>query len=156
MGNPYNAMSAYTAASQMVTSMQAVVMLYDGMIQAVHAAKLAAAEGRVEDRFIATQKASKILLGLQANLDFEQGGDISLMLDRFYHTVFADLQKINMRNCQETCASVIEALSEVRTSWATLAEQGVEPNQAVTGASAGKGQQGAAEDAVKQALTLSV
>lgn len=123
MGYASNAMSAYAAASQMVTSLQAVVMLYDGMIKEIRAAKSAIEDGRIEDRFNATQKASKILLGLQANLDFEQGGQVSLMLDRFYHTCFADLQKINLRNCTQTCDSLCAALAEVRGSWSELAEK---------------------------------
>ena len=117
-----NALAAYQAASKMTTSLGAVVLLYDGMIKEVGKAKTAIEEGRIEDRFNATQKACKILLGLQSHLDFEKGGDISLMLDQFYHTIFRDLQQVNMNNSAEACDQVIAALSEVRTSWAQLAE----------------------------------
>jgi len=118
----YNALSAYQAASKMTTSLGAVVMLYDGMIKEVGKAKSAIQEGRIEDRFNATQKACKILLGLQSHLDFEKGGDVSLMLDQFYHTIFRDLQQVNMKNSPELCDEVIAALGEVRASWAQLAE----------------------------------
>lgn len=117
-----NALSAYQAASKMTTSLGAVVLLYDGMIKEVGKAKAAIQEGRIEDRFVATQKACKILLGLQSHLDFEKGGDISLMLDQFYHTIFRDLQKINMSNSAAACDEVVAALGEVRKSWAQLAE----------------------------------
>ena len=90
MTQSYNALSAYQAASKMTTSLGAVVLLYDGMIKEVGKAKAAIEEGRIEDRFNATQKACKILLGLQSHLDFEKGGDVSLMLDQFYHTIFRD------------------------------------------------------------------
>ncbi len=119
---PYNALSAYQAASKMTTSLGAVVLLYDGMIKEVGKAKAAIEEGRIEDRFHATQKACKILLGLQSHLDFEKGGDISLMLDQFYHTIFRDLQQVNMNNSAKACDEIIAALNEVRTSWAQLAE----------------------------------
>lgn len=99
-------------------------MLYDGMIKAVHEAKLAIEQGRIEDRFNSTQKASKILLGLQANLDFENGGRMAVMLDQFYHTIFRDLQQINMKNSPALCTSVIAALKEVRESWDRLANKG--------------------------------
>jgi len=118
----YNALSAYQAASTMTTSLGAVVMLYDGMIKEVGKAKAAIQENRIEDRFNATQKACKILLGLQSHLDFEKGGDISLMLDQFYHTIFRDLQEVNMKNSASICDGIIGALSEVRASWAQLAE----------------------------------
>ncbi len=122
MTQSYSALSAYQAASKMTTSLGAVVLLYDGMIKEVSKAKAAIAEERIEDRFNATQKACKILLGLQSHLDFERGGDVSLMLDQFYHTIFRDLQQINMKNSAELCDDVITALGEVRTSWAQLAE----------------------------------
>ncbi len=124
MTQSYNALSAYQAASNMTTSLGAVVMLYDGMIKEVGKAKAAIEEGRIEDRFNATQKACKILLGLQSHLDFERGGDISLMLDQFYHTIFRDLQQVNMSNSAPACDEIINALSEVRASWAELAKNG--------------------------------
>jgi len=119
---PYNALSAYQAASKHTTSLGAVVLLYDGMIKEVSKAKAAIAENRIEDRFNATQKACKILLGLQSHLDFDKGGDVSIMLDQFYHTIFRDLQQVNMKNSITLCDEVIGALNEVRTSWAQLAE----------------------------------
>ena len=123
MSQNYSAASAYNTAAQNVSSLRAVVMLYDGMLQAVYSARRAIEEGRIEDRFNATQKASKILLGLQANLDFEQGGDVAVILDRFYHTVFRDLQRINMENTLEACDVVITAVKDVRSSWAELADR---------------------------------
>jgi flagellar secretion chaperone FliS len=128
----YNALSAYQAAAKMTTSLGAVVMLYDGMIKEVSRAKAAIEEGRIEDRFNATQKACNILLGLQSHLDFERGGDVSLMLDQFYHTIFRDLQQVNMKNSADLCRDIVGALSEVRTSWAQLAE-----NERRTGAADG-------------------
>lgn len=121
MKQPYSALSAYAAASQMTTSLGAVVLLYDGMIKEVGKAKMAIEEGRIEDRFNATQKACQILIGLQSHLDFERGGDISLMLDQFYHTIFRDLQQVNMKNSVELCDEIVGALGEVRASWAELA-----------------------------------
>ncbi len=122
MKQSHNALSAYAAASKMTTSLGAVVLLYDAMIKEVGKAKAAIQEGRIEDRFNATQKACKILLGLQSHLDFEKGGDISLMLDQFYHTIFRDLQQVNMKNSAALCDDITGALGEVRTSWAHLAE----------------------------------
>jgi len=115
-----NAASAYAAASKMVSSLGAVVLLYDAMIQAMGAAKIAIEEGRVEDRFDATQKATKILVGLQSNLDMEQGGDTALMLHQFYNTLFNDIQRLNLRNSVEAADKIISSLIEVRRSWKEL------------------------------------
>lgn len=133
MTQSYNALSAYQAASKMVSSLGAVVLLYDAMIKEVANAKAAIEEGRIEDRFNATQKACKVLVGLQSHLDFEKGGDVSLMLDQFYHTIFRDLQQVNMKNSTKTCDEIITALGEVRASWAELAK-----NEQRTGSPDGK------------------
>lgn len=105
----------------MVSSLGAVVLLYDAMIKEVAEAKSAIEDGRIEDRFNATQKACKILVGLQSHLDFEKGGDVSRMLDQFYHTIFRDLQQVNMKNSPGLCDEIMTALGEVRSSWSELA-----------------------------------
>ena len=152
MTQPYNALSAYAAASKMTTSLGAVVLLYDGMIKEVGKAKAAIQEGRIEDRFNATQKACKILLGLQSHLDFERGGDISLMLDQFYHTIFRDLQQVNMQNSTALCDENNGALGEVRASCAELAR-----NEQRTGSPDGAGlKPAAAGDPETPAATTSV
>lgn len=161
MTQPSNAFSAYQAASKMVTSLGAVVLLYDAMIKAVAEAKAAIEENRIEDRFNATQKACKILVGLQSHLDFEKGGEVSLMLDQFYHTIFRDLQQVNMKNSAALCEGIMTALGEVRASWAELAR-----NEERTGSPDGKPRQQAQapKQAPKQAeqapdissLTLSI
>lgn len=123
------AQSAYAAASNAVSPLQAVVMLYDGMIRSISAAKLAIEEERIEDRFNHTKKASQILLGLQANLDFEKGGDVSPMLSQFYDTIFMRIQRINSANSTEICDEVVRSLSNVRKSWHELATK---PNAQVS------------------------
>ncbi|WP_282607959.1 flagellar export chaperone FliS [Pelagibius sp. Alg239-R121] len=115
------AQSAYAAASKAVSPLQAVVMLYDGMIRSISAAKLAIEEERIEDRFNHTKKASQILLGLQANLDFEKGGEVSPMLSQFYDTIFMRIQRINSSNSIEICDEIVRSLSNVRKSWHELA-----------------------------------
>ncbi|WP_340118613.1 flagellar export chaperone FliS [Pelagibius sp. 7325] len=155
MTQAYNALSAYQAAAKMTSSLGAVVMLYDGMIKEVKKAKEAVEEGRIEDRFNATQKACRILLGLQSHLDFEKGGDVSLMLDQFYHTIFRDLQSVNMKNSSALCDDIVRALSEVRASWAELAD-----NERRTGSPDGSGKKPAPSDdsepQVATSVTLSI
>ena len=151
-----NALSAYQAASKMVSSLGAVVLLYDAMIKEVANAKAAIEEQRIEDRFNATQKACKILVGLQSHLDFEKGGDVSRMLDQFYHTIFRDLQQVNMKNSTVLCDEIITALGEVRASWSELAR-----NEQRTGSPDGKPKQAAPEKEPEKpvdtsSLTLSI
>jgi len=153
---PYSAHSAYAAASQTTTSLGAVVLLYDGMIKEVAKAKAAIEEGRIEDRFNATQKACKILVGLQSHLDFEKGGDVSLMLDQFYHTLFRDLQQVNMKNSIELCDEVTMALAEVRASWAQLAENERRTGKPAAGAASRAAPSDEADRTQQSSLTLSI
>src|SRR3546814_2996187 len=79
--------------------------------------------GRIEDRFVHTEKVSQIIVALQGNLDFEHGGEISPMLYDFYNTIFRQLQEANLRNSVKAIEDVILGLNNVRASWHELAER---------------------------------
>jgi len=129
-----SAISAYRAASQTVSAANAVVMLYDGAIQRVAAARSAIAERRVEDRYNAVTKAYAIVQGLQSQLDFDAGGAIAPMLDRFYDYVLQRLVMVNIRNDPSICDELIGLLRQMRGSWASIAERG--GDESVSGAGA--------------------
>ena len=114
--NPYGA-NAYKQAAQNVSALKAVVMLYDGMIRLVGEAKRADAEGRFEDRFKLTEKASRVVIGLQGQLDFQQGGEVSPKLNAFYDTLFMRMLQINSRNAQVVADDVLVSLKEMRSAW---------------------------------------
>lgn len=122
MNDLSRATSAYAQASKAVAPVRAVVLLYDGMIRAVAAARKAIEEGRLEDRYLQTRKASEIVLGLQTSLDFANGAEVANTLDAFYNSIFVRLQRINTTNSVEICDDVLAALRNVRESWAQVAE----------------------------------
>lgn len=122
MNDLSRATSAYAQASKAVAPVRAVVLLYDGMIRAVAAARKAIEEGRLEDRYLQTRKAGEIVLGLQTSLDFENGAGVANTLDAFYNSIFVRLQRINTTNSVEICDDVLAALRNVRESWAQVAE----------------------------------
>lgn len=111
------ATEAYASTAAMATPLRSVIMLYDGVIRLVRGAKRAIEENRIEDRFNLTQKASKIVLGLQASLDWEHGGDVTPTLHGFYNTIFMRLQQVNYRNSAEICDDIVQAMENVRDSW---------------------------------------
>ncbi len=116
--------AAYKAAHQTTDNKtQQVVMLYDGMMRHVNVAKKAIAENNVQDRFDALEKTSQILLGLQASLDFENGGDIAPILDSFYNTLYTKVHTINRTNDLALCDDVIESLKGMRESWQLVHEE---------------------------------
>lgn len=154
-----SAAAAYANTANMVTPIRSVIMLYDGVLRLVRGARKAIEEGRIEDRFTFTQKASKIILGLQASLDWQNGGDVTPTLDGFYNTIFMRLQQINYRNSIELCDDVLRALENVKASWVTVEEQlaggkPAPPPTAPTGTPYGQKPQAAAREPQPEAPSL--
>lgn len=118
-----SAMQAYANTAAVASPIRSVIMLYDGVIRLARGAKRAIEEGRVEDRFVLTQKASKIVLGLQASLDWENGGEVTPSLHGFYNTIFMRLQQVNFRNSLEVCDDIVVAMENVRDSWIEVEKQ---------------------------------
>lgn len=115
------AFNAYGQAAQTVAPAQQIVMLYDGTIRRLHEAKVAIAEQRTEDRFNLVQKATAIIDALHGCLDYQSGGEIAQLLDRFYTYIGYRLQQINIQNDPTICDEVIDRLTEMRASWAGVA-----------------------------------
>src|SRR5665213_318826 len=99
---------AYAAATQTVAKTKQIVMLYDGVIRFLQQAKDAIGQKRIEDRSNLLIKASSIIQGLQACLDFEKGGDIAKVLYGFYTNVDLRILSIHRTNSLQTCEEVID------------------------------------------------
>ena len=119
---PARAAAAYGRAAQTIPAVRQVVMLHDGAIGRLREAQQAILEGRIEDRFRAVQKASAIIDGLHACLDFERGGEVAPLLDRMYGYIGLRLQQINIRQDPAICDELVAHLDELRRAWNTLAE----------------------------------
>lgn len=117
------AMQSYGQAAQMVPAGTQIVMLYDGILKCLSDARSAIEGNRIVDRYNAIKKASDIVNGLNGGLDFENGGDVAPMLDRFYNYVFFRLQ----RACIETSVEIVDELTsnitEMRNAWAAVSAQ---------------------------------
>src|SRR3954451_19582786 len=116
------ARAAYGRAAQTIPPVRQVVMLYDGALRRLREARQAILEGRIEDRFLAVQKASALIDGLHACLGFERGRDIAPLLDTMYGYIGLRLQQINIRQDPAICDELIAQLGELRRAWDTLAE----------------------------------
>ena len=124
-------MTAYHAATETVTPATAIVMLYDGAVRRLNEARLAAQEGRIEDRCIAVGKAHAIIHGLQCQLDFSAGGDIATLLDDYYNYILHRLTQINIKSDPTICEELVSRLREMRESWSTIARGSIaEPSMA--------------------------
>lgn len=124
---------AYATATQTVARTKQIVMLYDGVIRYVQQAKDAIREKRIEDRYHLLVKASDIIAGLQACLDFENGGEIARILFNFYSSVDGRIFSIHRDNSLQTCDEVIAELKQMRDVWHEIDQTMTDRGEAVSG-----------------------
>ncbi len=108
---------AYASATQTVAPVRQIVLLYDGIIRLVQQAKEAITEKRIEDRYNLLIKSSELVGGLQACLDFDNGGEIARVLYSYYSSIDARIFAIHRTNSTQDCESVIADLKQMRDAW---------------------------------------
>jgi len=145
------AMDAYGQATQTIPPAQQIVMLYDGIIRNLKTARSAITERRISDRYIAVEKATLIIEGLQSCLDHENGGEIAPQLDQLYTHYIFRLQAINVEDDVAICDELIERIGELRASWAAIAN--AEPSGAAKTPEAEMGGQPKTTPGVTAAVT---
>lgn len=118
------AMNAYGQAVETIPPARQIVMLYDGILRNVANARTAICDRRINDRFVAVQKATLILEALQGCLDHEKGGEIAPQLDQLYTYFIFRLQAINVDDDPVICDELLARIGELRESWAVLAQSG--------------------------------
>ncbi len=111
---------AYFQAAQTLPKTRQVVMLYDGAIKFMVQARDAIPAGDIESCSNALTKAGNIIFGLHGCLDFNQGGNISMILDSFYSTIFAEINEIQTTRSATKCDEIIAELKAMRESWAEI------------------------------------
>ena len=132
MTSMQKAMNAYGQAVETMPPAKQIVMLYDGILRHIDKAKSAIGERRINDRFVAVQKATTIIEALQGCLDHENGGEIAPQLDQLYTYFVFRLQAINVDDDPAICDELSARVGELRASWAVLAEQGSSPSKPQT------------------------
>ena len=113
--------AAYRSAAETHPPARQIVMLYDGAIQRIQEAKAAIAARRIEARLNSVMKAHAMVAALQSCLDFDQGGEVAPLLDRFYGYVLGRLTLVNVRDDPAICDELVRLLRQMRDSWAEIA-----------------------------------
>lgn len=111
---------AYATATQTVSPVRQIVLLYDGAIRCVQQAKEAIEQKRIEDRYHLLIKASELVGGLQNCLDFDNGGEIAQILYSYYSSIDARLFAIHRTNSIEECNTIIHDLKAMRDTWSEI------------------------------------
>lgn len=93
------------------------LMLMEGALGRIAAAKGNLANGRSAEKCALIQRAIDILHELRASLDFEAGGELAVNLDSLYDYMVRQLVKANAEGRVEILDEVTRLLSEIRGAW---------------------------------------
>jgi flagellar protein FliS len=135
-GNP---IKAYSKANNTAAKTRQVVMLYDGAIRFLQQAKDAMEKipgdlSAIETRYNKLTKAAEIIMGLQACLDFDTGGDAAKILYDFYAGVDMRILTLHRTNDVKHCEQLIEEIRRMRDTWDQI-DRGVNASAASAPAS---------------------
>jgi flagellar protein FliS len=102
---------------------QLVDMLFDGLLQAVGAARAAMARGDVATKGEQITKAVRIIdEGLKPSLNLEQGGDLAANLNGLYGYCVLRLTHANFHNDDTALADVIRVVEPLAQGWKQIKE----------------------------------
>lgn len=126
-GSPRNPVAAYASVG-VETSVpsadphQLILLLFEGAKIAISAAKMHMAQGNIAEKGGSISKAIDIITnGLNASLDHEAGGDLTIKLGALYDYMAQRLLWANLKNDAAALDEVMRLLSELHGAWAQIA-----------------------------------
>lgn len=97
---------------------QLIVLVFDGLLQAVNAARGALTRGEVAVKGEQIQRAVRLLEeGLKGGLDMARGGELASQLRALYDYCIERLTQANLRNDGEALAEVVRLVTPVADGW---------------------------------------
>jgi flagellar protein FliS len=100
-----------------------ILMLFDGTLAAIAAARLAISRNEIAAKGAAISKAIAIVDGgLKASLDVEAGGVLAQRLSALYDYMLNRLLAANLRNDASMLDETSRLLNELRGAWAQIAQ----------------------------------
>jgi flagellar protein FliS len=114
--------SAYKRSAVLTASQeQLLVMLYDGAQRFLTQAQAAMSEKQVEVSHNKLRKAELIIAHLRGSLDYEQGGDLAVRLDRIYAFCTRHLNSARVQQDPARVEEVRMLLGTLRQAWSQVA-----------------------------------
>ena len=130
--NSYSSMEVETGIAG-ASPERLIVMLYEGAVKAVFAAKTAITQGDTAGKCNSIAKAMAIIdEGLRCALNVEQGGDIAANLMALYDYMGNRLLYANLKSDPAPLDEVARLLCELKSAWEVL-EQNNRPAPQPTG-----------------------
>jgi len=103
------------------TPIELVVLLYDTAIANLQKAQERLSTGEIAKRVECINKVTAILTELEANLNFEAGGQISYSLERLYRYMKTRLFEANLHQDAAPLKECTRLMSDLRAAWAEVA-----------------------------------
>ncbi|PMR77690.1 flagellar export chaperone FliS [Billgrantia endophytica] len=106
---------------------QLIVMLFDGALSSIRAARIHMQAGSVAEKGRAISKALDIVNnGLLAALDTEKGGEIAERLGSLYDYVVRLLLAANLHDDQESLDQAERLLEDIASAWREIGSAGAQ------------------------------
>ena len=117
------------ATTQITTSssVQVVVLLYDGAISSMKLAQESIVSLNFHDKARFLDRALRVVGELSASLNMEEGGVIGKDLRRLYEYIQFELTQANLKNEVGRLEGPIRCMSVIREAWQELAIHGAKP-----------------------------
>lgn len=119
-----------TTQVQTASSVQVVVLLYDGAISSMKLAQEGMLAHNYHDKARFLDRVLRVIGELSASLNMEVGGEVAQDLGRVYEYIQFEVTQANLRNEPHRLDGPIRCLTTIREAWQELAVQG-EAAQAV-------------------------
>lgn len=117
--NPY--VESYRQNAVLTASpLQLVILLYDGALRFLYAAKEAMLRKDLYEQNANLQKAQSIVSELSAGVDQQQGGELAENLLGLYTYCYNEIVEANLGDKLENVERCIAVLSQLRESWSEL------------------------------------
>jgi len=104
-----------------------VVMLYDGILKFLNKTLGAVVTKDIQEKYNNTDKATKIITGLHACLDPVNGGEVTVILDKFYTGINFRIMKLNFEKdvavAKQKCEGLIQEIQIMRDAWQEVDEK---------------------------------
>ena len=106
---------------QTASSVQVIVLLYDGAISSMRLAQEGMSTMNFQDKSRFLDRALRVVGELSASLNMEEGGGIAKDLRRMYEYIQFELTQANLKNEPLRLEGPIRCLSVIREAWQDLA-----------------------------------
>jgi len=106
------------------SSVQVVVLLYDGAISSMKLAQEGIVALNFHDKARFLDRALRVVGELSASLNMEEGGVVAKDLQRLYEYIQFELTQANLKNEPGRLEAPIRCMGVLREAWQDLAVQG--------------------------------